>query len=329
MWPEQRGRALAATMRGGTMVDIKVPEDADVIVLQRVTHRYLVPAIKLIRAKGIAVVVDMDDDLTCIHPANPAFRMLHPTAGTTPDHSWQNTTLACEAATLVTVSTPALLQVYARKSPGRVLYNMVPKRYLDVPHVDSDIIGWPGSVHSHPTDLQVMGSAPAQLLQEGCKFKVAGPLAGVHAALGVSTKFEIETTGTVKIEEWPLAVSSIGVGIAPLADTKFNSGKSWLKVAELAACGVPVVASPRAEYSRLHKLGVGWLAKTPAEWRSKLRTLTSQPTTRLELAEQGRDVMCGWTIEDNAWLWWETWVEALKLQREGNTNSPLVRRSHA
>jgi glycosyltransferase involved in cell wall biosynthesis len=313
-------------MKGDRMVDVKVPEDADVIVLQRITHRYMVPAISLMRAKGIAVVVDMDDDLTCIHPANPAFRALHPAINGNSDHSWQNTTLACEAATLVTVSTPALLEVYARKSPGRVLYNCVPQRLLDVPHNDSDVIGWAGSVHSHPTDLQVMGAAPAQLLREGHRFKVAGPISGVHAALGVSTKFEIASTGVVKLEEWPLAVSSLGVAVTPLADTKFNISKSWLKAAEAAACGVPVVASPRAEYTRLHKLGVGWLARTPSEWRTKLQVLASDADQRAELAQRGREVMRKWTIEGNAWLWWETWVDALQLQRENSTTNPLVRR---
>ena len=319
-------------MKGDVMIDVGIPADADVVVLQRITHRYMVPAISLIRRKGVAVVVDMDDDLTCIHPANPAFHVLHPTIGAQADHSWKNTTLACEAATLVTVSTPALLNVYARRSPGRVLYNCVPKRMLDVPHNDSDVIGWPGSVHSHPTDLQAMGSAIAQLISEGRRFKVAGPIDGVHTALGVLRKNEIEATGTVKIEEWPLAVSSIGVGVAPLADSKFNKSKSWLKLAEMAACGVPAVASPRVEYSRLHKLGVGWLARNPAEWRTKLRTLATNEVVRRELTERGRDVMRTWTIEGNAWRWWETWVEALQLQREvgaTSTTSPLVRRVHA
>jgi hypothetical protein len=104
------------------------------------------------------------------------------------------------------------------------------------------------------------------------------------------------------------------------------SHNSWLKVAELAACGVPVVASPRVEYSRLRKLGVGWLARNPSEWRAKLRILTSSEAERVELAQRGRAVMQNWTIEGNAWRWWETWTDALKLQRESSAASPLVRR---
>lgn len=313
--PQNRSAMLRGVVRGDIMVDVQVPGDADVIVFQRVTHRHVTQAISIIRRKGIAVVVDMDDDLTCIHPANPAFGMLHP-RGPNPDHSWRNTTKSCQSATLVTVSTPALLDVYARHGRGHVLYNMVPRHMLALEHADSDVIGWGGSVHSHPTDLQVMGSAIAQLLQAGHKFRVAGQLAGIHQALGVSSRVDIEATGVVDIEAWPLALNTIGIGVAPLADSKFNQSKSWLKMAEYAALGIPVVASPRAEYTRLHKLGVGWLARHPNDWRAKLRTLAGSADARRELGDAGREVMRSHTIEENAWRWWESWTLALEIQRE-------------
>jgi glycosyltransferase involved in cell wall biosynthesis len=322
--PKKRDEMLQGKMQGDTMVDVKIPADADVIVFQRVTHRHLVQAISLIRKRGIAVVVDMDDDLTCIHPANPAFNALHPRNGSR-DHSWENTLRACANATMVTVSTPALIQRYAKTTAGRVLYNMVPKRMLDVPHEDSIAVGWAGSVHSHPTDLQVMGPAVAQLLQHGHQFKVVGPITGVHEALGVGKTAPIDTTGIIKdIYAWPLGVASVGIGVAPLADSKFNTAKSWLKMAEYAAAGVPCIASPRDEYTRLHKLGVGLLAKNPTEWRQQLNSLITSESQRRELSEAGREVMRELTIEKNAELWLEAWRDAYKIQRKG-MSSPLVR----
>ena len=313
--PNERDQMLSGSMMGDKMIDVTIPADADVVLLQRVTHRYLVQAIPLIRRRKVAVVVDIDDDLTCIHPANPAFNLLHPANGDR-DHSWQNTIAAAEAATLVTVSTPALVTRYGRKGNAKVLYNMVPKRMLDVPRRDSNVIGWAGSVHSHPTDLQAMGPAPAQLLQLGYRWKIAGPIGGVHAALGVPTSFEIESTDTIhNIYHWPLAVASLGIGVAPLADTRFNSAKSWLKMAEYAAAGVPCVASPRAEYSRIHRLGVGWLARNPNEWKRKLRQLADDADERSELSERGRLVMEGQTIEGNVGRWHDAWKMALGMER--------------
>lgn len=314
----ERDQLLRGVLKNDVMVDVHVPEDADVVVFQRVTHRYLVQAIKILRSKGVAVVVDMDDDLTCIHPANPAFHMLHPRSPAHAEHSWQNTMLACESASLVTTSTPALIDRYAHHGRGRVLYNCVPKRYLSVPHEDSNVVGWAGSVHSHPTDLQAMGPTPAQLLQIGHKFSIVGSIDGVHNALGVPMSRDIAATGVIKdIAAWPLGVTTLGIGVAPLADSRFNASKSWLKMIEYAAVGVPVVASPRAEYARLAKLGVGWLARNPKEWRLKLQTLISNPSLRAELSEKGRKIAANWTIESKAELWWTAWSEALEFERSG------------
>src|SRR5688572_12763324 len=71
--PHARDNMLSAVMDGDVMTDINVPADADVIVFQRVTHKHIAQAIQLIRARGIAVVVELDDDLTCIDPRNPAY----------------------------------------------------------------------------------------------------------------------------------------------------------------------------------------------------------------------------------------------------------------
>jgi len=321
--PHQRDNMMQATLRNGVVTSVKIPSDADVLVLQRVTHRYLAQAIKVIRQSGVAVVVDMDDDLTCIHPSNPAFNALHPVNGNV-DHSWQNTLAACDNATLVTVSTPALATRYGRKTPAHVLYNMVPERMLDVPHIDSDVVGWGGAVFSHPTDLQELGPSIATLLRDGGAFKIAGPIDGVHRALGLPSEAPVATTGVITdITAWPLAINSLGIGVAPLADSRFNNAKSWLKMAEYAAVGVPCIGSPREEYRRLNRKGIGLVAKNPTEWTKQIRRLRNSQSLREDLSFNGRAVMETLTIEDNAELWVEAWTEALIRDRVGR--NPLVR----
>lgn len=321
--PHQRDHMMKGTIRNGRMVSVDVPMDADVVVLQRVTHRFLAQAIKLIRQRGIAVVVDMDDDLTCIHPANPAFNALHPVNGNV-DHSWQNTLAACDNATLVTVSTPALAQRYGTKTPAHVLFNMVPERYLDVPHENRTVTGWAGAVFSHPADLQELGPSVAGFLRDGGAFKIVGPIEGVHRALGLAQNAPVASTGVIAdIQAWPLGVASLGVGLAPLADTRFNKAKSWLKMAEYAAVGVPCIGSPRDEYKRLNKLGVGLLAKNPTEWGKQMKRLRNSRELRADLSGQGRAVMEELTIEGNAELWAEAWTEALIMERKNR--NPLLR----
>jgi glycosyltransferase involved in cell wall biosynthesis len=310
MWPSERAGISGGVLPDGTCAAVEAPE-ADVIVMQRLSFRPIATAVPLLRAKGIAVVVDMDDDLSAIHPKHSAYLKYQP--GTGGMHTWENAAYACRMATMVTTSTPALQKVYASHGRGAVLRNCVPARYLDVPRVDSDVIGWPGSVPSHPNDLQQVGNAVRRLVSQGHKFKGVGPVYGLRQALDLDAI--PDATGNVSLDEWPNAVGSLGVGMVPLEDSPFNASKSFLKGLELAATGVPFVASPRDEYRHLHKLGTGILAAKPQHWYSALRSLATNPALRQEMSEAGRAVAAERTIEANAWRWLEVWKTAYDTQR--------------
>lgn len=310
-------RQVTVHMQGEEVV--RVDTDADVVVFQRVTNSRMAQAVSVLRGQGVAVVVDVDDDLTSIHPSNPAWEGLHPRnegrrlkGGGVSMNSWRNLNAACRAATLVTVSTPALLPVYAAHGRGMVLDNYLPSVYDNVPHTDSDVIGWPASCHSHPNDPDALGGAVTRLVSEGAEFIIRGDPSGAGRAFGLLA----DPPGfPVPIDLWPLTVAEIGIGIAPLADTKFNRSKSRLKVLEMCAVGVPWVASPRAEYARLHKLGAGVLADRPRTWYRELKRLRQSEAMRLELSEAGRSVASTQRLDDHSWRWWDTWEKALALQR--------------
>lgn len=305
---EPQDRRLKVVMEGDTVKDV-LDVDADVVVLQRVTHAYMAQAVAVMRAKGITVVVDVDDDLSSIHPSNPAWKVHRPGAGL---HSWHNVALACRNASLVTVSTPALLDVYARHGRGHVLHNYLPDYYYGLPRTDSDVVGWPGSYHSHPNDPEVVGGAVARLVDEGAEFVMRGDPTSAGRAFGLA---EDPPGGGVPIEEWPPAVASLGIGIAPLADTKFNAAKSHLKPLEMSACGVPWVASPRAEYRRLHAMGAGVLADRPRVWYRELKRLRESAALRAELSEAGRAVAEQLRLSQHAWRWQEAWARAYEMQQ--------------
>lgn len=310
-------RAVRLHMRGEEVT--KVETDADVVVFQRVTHSRMAQAIPILRRQGVAVVVDVDDDLTSIHPSNPAWHGLHPRNqgrqyrdGTVAMNSWRNLSVACREATLVTVSTTALLPVYASHGRGIVLDNYLPSSYDNLPHTDSDVIGWPASLHSHPNDPEVVGGAISRLVSEGARFEVRGDPAGTGHTFGLSSD---PAGGPVPIEDWPASVARLGIGIAPLSDTKFNRSKSRLKPLEMCAAGVPWVASPRAEYARLHGLGAGILAERPRSWYRELKRLRDSASLRAELSEAGRVVAAANRLDDHSWRWWDAWTRALELQR--------------
>lgn len=303
----QKDRRVRLVMEDRTVKDVLV--DADVVVMQRVTHGLMAQAVGVMRAKGVTVVIDVDDDLSSIHPSNPAWAVHRPGDG---PHSWHNLALACRNASLVTVSTPALLDVYARHGRGHVLPNYLPDQYYGLPRTDSDVIGWPASFHSHPNDAEPVGGAVARLVDEGAEFVMRGDSAGAGRAFGLAAD---PVGGGVSIEEWPAAVAALGVGIAPLADTKFNSAKSFLKPMEMSACGVPWVASPRAEYARLHKMGAGVLADRPRVWYRELKRLRESAGLRQELSEAGRAVAEQLRLRDHSWRWQEAWSRAYEMQQ--------------
>ncbi|WP_460071059.1 glycosyltransferase family protein [Streptomyces sp. YKOK-I1] len=315
--PERRRMQLV--MEGDTVRDVLLNEHIDVIVMQRVTHAYMAQTVSILRSKGIAVVVDVDDDLSSIHPSNPAWAMHHPgnegrrmAAGGVNRHSWRNLAAACRDATLVTVSTPALLDVYARHGRGHLLPNYLPDHYYGLPRQDSDIIGWPGSYHSHPNDPEALGGAIARLVEEGAEFVMRGDSTGAGRAFGLPAD---PPGGGVPIEQWPTAVSSLGIGIAPLADTRFNAAKSWLKPLEMSAAGVPWVASPRAEYARLHAMGAGVLTDRARGWYRELRRLRESVALRAEMSEAGRAVAEQLRLRRNSWRWAEAWGRAYEMQQ--------------
>lgn len=309
-------RRVRVHMEGEEVVDVEI--DADLVVFQRLTHRWMAKVVPILRSKGVAVVVDIDDDLRSVHPSNPAFAGIHP-KNKRSAHSWRNLDYACREATLVTVSTPALLPLYASHGRGAVLRNCLPHLYDNLAHTDSDVVGWPASFHSHPNDPDALGGAIARIVQDGAQFRMIGDTTGAGRALGLDAD---PPGGGVPVDVWPSAVASLGIGVAPLADTRFNAAKSWLKPLEMCAAGVPWVASPRAEYKRLHALGAGILADRPRSWYKELKFLHGSPARRRELSEAGREVARGLRLEDHAWRWMEAWERALNIQR--GVQSPSV-----
>jgi glycosyltransferase involved in cell wall biosynthesis len=315
--PKQNNKLSGGTDASGKLVSLSLPRDADVMVFQRVSSRMMVEAIPLMRKNGIAVVIDIDDDMSAIDQRNPAWAVLHPkSTGHNAEYDWNSARRACSAATYVTVSTDALLKRYTTQGRGVVLHNAVPEIFLDetkFPRVDNETIGWAGALFSHPDDPQVTGVSMCKLQREGYTFKIVGAPKGTREAFKLDR--DPVTTGPVPVDQWPTEVNRLGVGIAPLNDTRFNEAKSWLKMLEYAALGVPCIGSPRAEYRRIYARGVGLLAQSPKDWYRLAQELLRNASLRNELSESGRDAARSLVIEKQAWRWWEAWSVALQLER--------------
>ena len=291
--------------------------DADVIVFQRPVEEELARVvIPQLQAAGKAVVVEIDDDLTRIDPRHMAHAALNPRRNPTVNSRFLQD--ACQMADLVTVTTPALAARYGKHGRVAVLPNCVPEHLLTLPRSsDGHTIGWRGWTRTHPGDLRsTHGGVQDTLARTGARFLQIGPAEGVRADLSLAD--EPEATGPLgNIDDFYAAIGRLDVGIVPLADTQFNAAKSYLAGLEYAACGVPFVASPVAEYQRLAGQGVGVLAAYRARnWRARLTDLISDTALRHEAAEHGRAVVAEHhTVERNAHRWIEAWEQALATAR--------------
>lgn len=293
--------------------------DCDVAVFQRVFHRHSQPwmktdqgvsleLIRAVQAQGIAVVVDLDDDLGAIDPRHAGYHVLE---GVGPIVSE-----ACRLADLVTVSTPALAKRYGN-GRGRVIPNCVPAAYLGIGRTEIHqvpMVGWTGTPATHVGDLEVVGSTIRDLVKEGqIAFRAIGDRRTLDI-LGVP-KQRSSPGASLSTFDYARLYAQLDLAIVPLRPTRFNAGKSWLKGAEAAALGVPVVMSPTPENVRLHGLGVGILAERPRDWYEHLKRLPTAPTIRHDLAGQGRVVMADWTIEGRmSSMCWDAWTGARALR---------------
>ncbi len=290
----------------------EIPDlECDVLVLQRPLHHWIPQAMVHIQRQGIAVVVEVDDDLHSLHSRNGVYHAVHPR--TSPQMNWQHLAKCCGLADLVTVSTPALAERYGAHGRVVVLPNYVSGKWLDIEHAgDGNTVGWAGVVGVHPDDLQVTRGGVA-LAVEDCDARFLCVGNGELVERNLSLQRPPEITGYLPLEEYPHHIARFDVGIVPLADTRFNAAKSWLKGLEMAACGVPFVASPMREYRALAALDIGVLVEGRSRsWRREIRSMLQDPAWRDELAGVARKrVREELTIEDNAWRWAEAWDSTL------------------
>lgn len=318
--PPRKGEGFGAKIRkypDGTreLVGLQVPEDMDVLVIQRPAHRYQPQMIRMLRANGIAVVVDMDDDMNTIHHQNVAYAVYNPR--TQNDFSWKFAAESCREATYVTTSTSRLQHVYARPGAGMAIDNYIPATCLTYSKPVTGNFGWAGTTSSHPDDLPVCGASVQKLIEDGHQFKVVGGSHRSKVKDQLRLKNDVQYTGPTSPAEWVKTIAeNLDVGMVPLAPSTFNSAKSRLKGIEYMSVGVPWVASPRAEYRRLHReSGCGLLAEGGRGWYTSLQRLLKDEGLRKEQAEMGREYMKGQTYEANAWRWAEAWETAYKIQK--------------
>jgi glycosyltransferase involved in cell wall biosynthesis len=336
--------------------------DVDVMVFQRVLHRQFVEVVPMLQARGIRVVIDIDDLFDQVARANVAWYAMEEhwhtvqevellcrrhgqvkvtkrsndghylyVPGHEANNHRQNLKRTLQRADQVTVSTDSLLDSYRPhvRTPMVAVRNGPPVGFLHDPRERKPNplpqVGWSGSVATHPGDLEVMRGAVAQVRRQHLfLFKIVGTGVGVKSRVGIEADV---TTGWVALDEYPFAYASLDIALCPLADNAFNRAKSWIKPLEAASVGVVPIMSPTPEYRRLHELGIGLLARSPREWAGALRRLLVDQEYRFQLQVEGFEVARRLTVDSQVDSWWAAWTGGVH-ETEGSGRG-LARGGHA
>jgi hypothetical protein len=309
----------------GTEVTDVDAGDADLVVFQLPKTEGMLQAIRILRSRGVAVVVEVDDLLSGV----PYGHMGH---NALVRKGMARVFLECaREADLVTASTPALLEEYAPHGRGVVVPNALHRSIAELPPAyerepATVAVGWSGNVLGHPYDLQEVGSGLRQALDRTTgrsRFVVLGQKWDARERLGLAEEPEeirwlpdtyayLERMGEV-----------FDVGIAPLRMDRFNICKSWLKPLEYSARGVLCVRARTPEYERL---ALGLPAKAPKDWTKWITVGIQDADRRRELAAAAREkVLAGHLTEHTAERWVAAWRQALDSRaRAAHTGRPLA-----
>ncbi|HLW77571.1 MAG TPA: hypothetical protein VKS01_11315 [Bryobacteraceae bacterium] len=293
----------------------------DVMVFFRVHFEKAIKIADWCKSRNIPIVFDTDDALELVPPQNLNFAALQPRL---PIYHH-----LLRAADLVTTTTPALADHLRAANPNvMVLPNSVdPEEWTPREHSGELRIGWSGSP-THFADLNLALDAVRDLqkrypftfvLQGLCMEKTMDELwenlkkqtskKFFDSPLGRSIKHFREKLDGLKYEFHPsVAVHEharrvcdlrLDIGIAPLADDRFNRNKSCIKFYEYAMAGALTVASQVTPYAE----EVSLTAKNNRDsWKYKLESAINGDRDALWSAQ--RDwVMEHRNMQANVALW--------------------------
>lgn len=317
-----------AYVKPDNTVDIRsIGVSPDVLVVQRPLLSAFYYLFLYAQKKGIACVVEIDDDLVGTHQQNIAYRSVNPLYSST--ESWDWLLRCCEIADLVICSSDELARIYAPHGRFRVLRNYIPEKdFRDKNPHDQLRVGWTGTLQTHPVDLDVMGSHVGAALYnyaDDQNFYVVGDGVGVKEKVNVSG--DVVATGWVPRNEYLETMNShLDIGVVPLRIDRFNQCKSWLKSLEMSSQGIPSVVSPTMENRLLSSITGNPVASKPKDWQKHLKPLLTDRDYYLERSAAVQESVRHLTYENYVDGWMEAWSAAWDTRRSvDRTKHFLVR----
>lgn len=285
------------------------------LVVQRWMDQHAPECISNARRFGQVVINDIDDWWWGLSPSNLAFYYSHPK--TSPRSNTAHYAAACAQSNLITCSTPFLTERMSKKTstPSRLVRNRIRVQDFKQNDVSGDpVVGWVGTIAHRSGDLEVLKG----LIGPWCASNGVSVFHGgadnskmtAMPALGIPKGVRTKTMPMQTIFNYPRLFTRFNIGIVPLSDVPFNEAKSAIKGMEMAASGIPFIASASPEYVWLREThGIGFTASKPKEWLRYLNLLRD-PEARVEYGKLFRERVEALTPDGLAEEWMEVLAQA-------------------
>ncbi|MBO0654227.1 glycosyltransferase family 4 protein [Streptomyces triculaminicus] len=272
-------------------VGVRLPgdwEQLDAVVGCRVAIPGASKAWRQMKAAGVRLVLDLDDDYFHLDPAN-----------TTACATWTPALQAalaenlCIAHVVTCCSEPLAKVLRAYHHDVRVIGNGLPAQYLGTPRdYDPETlrVGWAGSsstlaelpiaaralnrisVYERPALVRLVGVTPEQAMAAGLRGGRVGALGWVPDQ-----------------NHYLQAADEFDIWVAPYRDIPFNRAKFATKALEAGFLGIPLIASDIEPYRQAVDHGVtGFLVRRDHEWGRYLKQLADDPELRQSMGMAAR-----------------------------------------
>lgn len=261
---------------------------------------------------GIAVGFDDDDDSAEAPPE---------LAGIVADGSLERARrdyelMLGQAGEIDLLTTPSLQIAQRFASAGadnvQVIENYLPGAFGRVRPAGHDglVVGW-HAAEEHRLDVAALGldTVLRRVLDSHPDVRVV--------TIGIDLDLEHERyvrETHLSIHDLTRRLADFDIGIAPLADTPFNRGRSNVKAREYAAAGVPWLASPVGSYRELGSDEGGQLVEDD-DWFAALDELIRSRKERSRMQKRARKWAERETIWQMAEVWEQTFLDTIRDMR--------------
>ena len=317
----RKGHAVVENERGRPLPP-SVLLGVDVVHVHRVASPELLVMARELRAAGVGLVWDNDDDVTAMPKTNPLYARF---GGHRSREALAGVRTMVRLADVVTTPSEVLAAQYRElgASDVRVLENYLPNEFLKVRRARHQgvVIACMAALE-HQVDYQRLGlrDTLAQLLDAHPELRVVS----VGLRLGITSE-RYEAAKEVGFPDLAWRLSFADVGIAPLVDIQWNRARSNVKLKEYGAAGLAWLASPVVPYLGMGERQGGRLVPDD-RWHEEIERLIVDRRARRKLAKRARRWAAGQGIERHADRWEAALSDAAQRARaRRDAGSPLTR----